>query len=511
MERTEDEHVPSVPPGELDALYCTGLPTTPRTEAGLVLVTGASGYIGGRLVLELLGRGYRVRCMVRGGDRESYAQRWPGADVVVADALAPSGLDAALDGVAVAYYLIHSLLLGPADFEEADRIAAQAFRDAAARCGVQQIIYLGGLGDMRESRSPHLRCRAEVAAELGAGSVPVTQLRAAVIIGGGSASYEIIRHLVGRMRLHLIPHWGRNRCQPIWVGDVLRYLVGVLESPDAMGRSFDIGGADILTYELMLRQFAEVTGKRIAFVTSPVSNIKLYAYAASLLTPVPAQITAALMEGLRDEVVCRDDAISRFVPLEPRSYKESVVMALTREEQDRVATRWSDAYPPAHELAMKLHELEDGPTHAVSYTLDTSKQRAALFDSVCRVGGRTGWFDGNWMWRARGGLDRIFFGVGTARGRKRRRALEVHDVIDFWRVEDLRRDRRLLLRAEMKLPGKAWLEFMIDDADDRRRFTISAYYQTSGLFGRAYWYAFWPFHHFIFNGLLKQIERRAAD
>ncbi len=490
-------------------LHCHDLPTDPLPEIGPVLVTGASGYIGGRLVRELLFRGYRVRCMVRGGDRTALEKRWPGAEVVIGDALDRQSLVPALEGIHTAYYLIHSLLLGPTEFEAADIRAAATFQKVAAEQEVKQIIYLGGLGDRHGSRSSHLKCRAEVADELRAGTVPVTVLRAAVIIGGGSASYEIIRYLVSRIRLHPIPHWAKNRCQPIGVGDVLRYLVGVLETPATIGLSLDLGGRDILTYELMLRQFAEVTNKKVVFVSSPLSNIKLFAYVASLLTPVPAQITAALMAGLQDEVVCTNDEITRLVPIKPRSYKESVVLALSREEQDRVSTRWSDAYPTSHALALKLYELDGVPTYSTSYSILSDKASTALFKSVCQIGGKAGWFNSNWMWRARGGLDRILFGVGSARGRKPYPILQTNDVIDFWRVEDLQSNSRLLLRAEMKLPGKAWLEFAIAEENGMRRFSIRAFFHTHSLFGRLYWYTFLPFHHFIFNDLLIQIEQRA--
>jgi len=261
--------------------------------------------------------------------------------------------------------------------------------------GVKRIIYLAGLGEGLASRLRHLRSRMRVAEELGAGEVPVTTLRAAVIIGSGSASYEIIRHLVSRMPVLVIPHWAKNRCQPIAVRDVIRYLVGVLETPDTAGKSFDIGGEDILTYELMLKSFAQILNKKIIFPRALFSYIRFYSYLASLLTPVPAQITATLMEGLKDEVVCRNDEIKRYIPFTPLSYKEATIRALTREEQYRVYTRWSDAYPPAHALAMKLHEVDNGPQYTASYSLLTEKASFSLFKSVCMVGGKTGWFNNN--------------------------------------------------------------------------------------------------------------------
>jgi len=334
-------------------------------------------------------------------------------------------------------------------------------------------------------------------------------LRAAIIIGAGSASYEIVKHLVLRLPILLIPRWAENRCQPIAVRDVIKYLVACLEESETAGRSFDIGGTEVLSYREMLETTAGLLQLRRFFVTSPFPWLGSYAYVASLITPVPAAITRCLMEGLRNEVVCQEKGIDELVPLELSTFSEAIVAAMSREEQDRVRTRWSDAYPPAHELAMKLHEVEGGPRFSVRYSIDSAKDSASLFASVCRVGGKEGWFHNNWMWWLRGVVDRLLLGVGSLRGRKNQRTLNMSDVIDFWRVEDLRPKERLLLRAEMKLPGKAWLEFVIDETDEERRLEINAYFDTSSLFGKAYWYFFLPFHDLIFKDLLKQIEARA--
>lgn len=493
---------------DINGLFCHDLPTQPLRDAGTVLVTGASGYIGGRLVPELLARHYPVRTMVR-ADPSACTVRWPDVEPVEADALNPVSLRKALAGVHTAYYLIHSLLLGPRGFEEADRRSAVHFREAAAQSGVKRIIYLGGLGDMRTSRSRHLQARMQVADELKQGPVPVTILRAAIIIGSGSASYEIIHHLVNRLPVLFIPRWARTKCQPIAIRDVIKYLVGVLETPKTAGMDLDIGGPEILTYEIMLKTFAEVIHKRNLFPGAPISYLPIYAYLASLLTPVPAQITLSLMEGLKDEVVCRNDDIRRLIPFEPLRYREAVVRALTREEQDRVYTRWSDAYPRDCELAIKLDEVRTQPSYTVTYAVFSDKSSQALFRSVCRVGGDHGWFHNNWMWRVRGSFDRVVFGVGSQRGRKSASRLHIHDVVDFWRVEDLRENERLLLRSEMKMPGRAWLEFSLGEEGEKRKLSITAYFDARGLSGKIYWYLFWPFHHSIFQGLVEQIERRA--
>ncbi len=473
-------------------------------------MTGAAGYIGGRLVPELLTRGYRVRAMVR-RDSPEYHARWPRAEIAVADALDErmEDLEKALEGVDTAFYLLHSLFLGLKKFEAADIKAAINFRKAAQKKNVRRIIYLGGLGDIRSPLSSHLRSRMEVAEELKRGPIPVTILRAGVIIGSGSSSYEIIQHLVRRLEVIFMPSLAKNRCQPIAVRDVIKYLVGTLEVPETTGGHFDIGGADVLTYEEMLRVLSQTLQKRRIFIYLPFLGLRVFAYLASLLTPVPAPITKCLMEGLKNEVVCQENRIKEYVPFEPLPYKDAVVLALGREEQDQVRTRWSDAYPPAHGLAVKLHEMETGPCYSARYSLMTGKSAASLFGSLCNIGGKEGWFENNWLWRMRGMIDRILGGVGTSRGRRSYGGLMINDVIDFWRIEDLREDQRLLLRAEMKLPGKAWLEFSIEEVDASRRLSLLAHYDAEGFWGKAYWYACLPFHHFIFKDLLAAIEKRS--
>ncbi len=489
-------------------LLCADLPCRPRPDLGKVLVTGGTGYVGGCLVSELLGRGYDVRVMVRAASSE-HRERWGQAEIVVADALNREELSRALEGVHTAYYLIHSLLLGPKRFEAADNQSAGNFREAADEQGVQRIIYLGGLGDVRTRLSRHLQSRMRVAEALRQGRVPVTILRAAIIIGPGSASYEIIKHLVQRLPVILVPNWVRTQCQPIAIQDVIRYLVGALEVDETVGGSFDIGGADILTYEEMMRSTASVLGRKLFFIRVPFGNIRFFSYMGSLITPVPAPITLCLMEGIANDVVCLNSDIRRLVPFPPLAYREAVIRAMSREEQDQVHTRWSDAYPPAHELAIKLHELSAPPRYTCVYSLTTDKPASALFRSVCRIGGKEGWFHANWMWRLRGMVDRVLIGVGASRGRRSISSLRVNDVIDFWRVERLKRDEMLLLRAEMKLPGLAWLEFGITPEGERNRFSVTAHFETETWFGKAYWYAFLPFHSFIFTDLIEEIEKRS--
>ena len=509
MAMTFSENISSIEPKENEYLYCHDLPSKPLAGMGKVLVTGASGYIGGRLVPELLARGYKIRVMVR-APSPNYQELWPEVEVFTADALEFNHLRSALKDIDTAYYLIHSLLLGQEEFVKADIQAAINFRLAAEQNQVKRIIYLGGLGDTQTKLSTHLQSRIQVAEELKKGKVPVTTLRAAIIIGSGSASYEIIQSLVRRLPVIFIPRWAMTKCQPIAIRDVIKYLVGTLEIPETSGGSFDIGGTDVLSYYEMLKIRADLLNKKRIFVPF-LSFLPLYSYLGGLITPVPAPITRSLMEGLKNEVVCQNNLIQHYLPFKPLTYKEAIIRAMSREEQDTIYTRWSDAYPPAHQLALKLHELAEEPRFTSTYSLVTQKEASALFNCFCKVGGKEGWFSNNWLWRLRGTIDKILLGVGSSRGRRSQTTLKINDVVDFWRVEDLQKNRRLLLRAEMKMPGKAWLEFQIQDADYQRKLSIRAYFHTQSLGGKLYWYFFLPFHRFIFNGLIKQIEKRSVS
>jgi len=479
---------------------------TPEKGVDTILVTGATGYVGGRLVTALLSKGHKVRIMARVADDEC-RERWPGVEIVVADALNLEQLLIALEGVHTAFYLIHSLLLGPKKFRDADTRAATNFRLAAEANEIQRIIYLGALGDSQTLLSTHLRSRIEVAEHLQRGLVATTELRAAIIIGSGSASYEILKNLVRRLPIFLLPAWARTECQPISIRGLIHVLIGVMNEYETAGKSYDIGGMEILTYEKMLRIMSHTMGRKKLFAHTPLSSIRVYAYIASLLTPVPATIIRALMEGCRNKVVCNPQNLLPERLYQPIPFKEAIVKAMSREEQDAVHTRWSDEYPPAHELAIKLKELKKPPEYISVYSIFSTKSAEALFRSICRIGGTEGWFHANWMWRLRGMLDRLLLGVGTSRGRRSASTLRVNDVVDFWRVERLVRDENLLLRAEMKLPGKAWLEFRIDPENHGNRLAVTAYYEPHGLPGRLYWYNFLPFHYFIFTNLIKQLDR----
>lgn len=328
-------------------LFCKSLPTKPVPGIGKILVTGASGYVGGHLIDELLARGYQVRLMLR-GNIEAYKKRWPDAEIIAADAFDPEQLKAALSGIEVAYYLIHSLNLGTKRFESADNRAALNFKNAAEENQVKRIIFLGGLGDVSAHLSHHLGSRIDTAINLIMGKVSVTTLRAAVIFGSGGSSYEIIHHLVKKLPILLPPPWAKNKCQPIALSDLIKYLIGVLEVPETAGGYYDVGGRDILTYEEMLKDFAKIINKKMLFINSPFNAISLYSYMASLISPVPYTLIRCLFESLQNETICLENSIRNIIPFQPLSYKEMILEAMTREERDRLV------FPPKNTIDISL-------------------------------------------------------------------------------------------------------------------------------------------------------------
>lgn len=487
---------------------------TPPSRSLRVLVAGATGYIGRRLVDELVAAGHEVRCVARTPrklDGEPWRDR---VEVVQGDVLDPASTAAACVDIDAVYYLVHSIGADE-DWEERDRRAASNVRDAAAAAGVRQIIYLGGLGDDNgTSLSPHLSSRHDVGAVLRSGPVPVTELRAAVIIGSGSASFEMLRYLVEVLPIMTTPRWVETRVQPIGVQDVLRYLVGVLLEPAAVGRTLEIGGADVLTYHRMMDLYAEEAGlRRRIIIPVPVLTPRLSSLWVGLVTPVPADLARPLIDSLVNEVVVRDDAIRRIVPFEPIDARESIRRALTRVRDLDVATRWTDAElfgrTPADPMPNDP-SWSGGVVFADHQRVEGEADAAALFAEVTRLGGERGWLVGNWLWSIRGVLDLVFGGVGMRRGRRHPTELRVGDVVDFWRVEAVEPDRLLRLRAEMRLPGEAWLEWEITPTERGARLDQRARFQPRGLWGRAYWYGVAPFHRFIFRPLARRLVREAT-
>ena len=490
--------------------------TTSTPTGQTCLVTGATGYIGGRLVPELLAAGHRVRVMTRSPERLR-DQPWAGrVETARADAGDAEAVAAACAGVDVVYYLIHALGTGT-EFEETDRRTAWVMARAAREAGVGRLVYLGGLEPRGEELSPHLRSRAEVAEILLGSGVPTAVLRAAVVLGSGSASFEMLRYLTERLPVMVTPRWVHSRIQPIAIRDVLRYLVGCATLPADVHRCFDIGGPDVMTYLEMMQRFAAVAGlPRRRILPVPVLSPGLSSHWVGVVTPVPASIARPLVESLRNTVVCSEHDIAQYVPDPPEGllgFDEAVLLAIQRVKDQTVATRWSSASTPgapSDPLPTDPH-WAGGTLYLDEKTRDTDASPEALWRVVEGIGGETGWYSFPLAWEVRGWLDRAVGGVGLRRGRRSPSDLYVGDALDFWRVEELVEGRLLRLRAEMRLPGLAWLEFHVEQGDGRTRLRQRATFKPNGLFGNLYWWVLVPFHGPIFGGMVRNICRAAEQ
>ena len=470
-----------------------------------ILVVGASGYIGGRLVPLLAGHGHDLILMSR--DPRPLAARFPDATVVVADLLDLSTLPPALEGIEVAYYLAHSMGAGERGFAERDRSAARNFAQAARQAGVSRIVYLGGLGDDSAALSHHLASRHETGAQLASGGVPVTEFRAAVIIGSGSASFEILRHLTERLPIMMTPRWVGTRCQPIAVADVLDYLVGALDHPEVIG-VVEIGGSDILSYGDMMRTYARLRGLRRLMIPVPVLTPRLSSYWVNLISPVPARIARPLIEGLRNEVIVRDPGPAARFGLHPVTYAEALARAIDRVHGDGLDSTWFDAVArPDRASLVTLTSREGMIVERRGRVVGATPER--VFAEVERLGGEAGWPYANLLWRIRGFLDRLVGGVGMRLGRRDPVHLRVGDALDFWRLEEVRRPTLLRLRAEMKVPGRAWLQYDVTPTERGTRLVQTAFFEPKGLPGLVYWYVLYPVHGLIFRGTVRVLAERA--
>jgi uncharacterized protein YbjT (DUF2867 family) len=471
-----------------------------------LLVVGASGYIGGRLVPLLQALGHELVLTSR--HAEPLAARFPRATVVAADLLDPSTLPPVLEGIDVAYYLAHAMGAGERGFAERDRQAARNFALAAQRAGVSRIVYLGGLGDDSADLSHHLASRHETGAELAAHGVPVTEFRAAVIIGSGSASFEILRHLTERLPVMITPRWVGTRCQPIGIRDVLDYLVGTLDHPHITG-IVEIGGPDVLSYGDMMRGYARLRGLRRLMIPVPVLTPRLSSYWVNLVSPVPAGIARPLIEGLRNEVVVRDPAPASAFGIRPLPYVEMLHRAMDRTDPDTVESTWFDALAdPGKASLSSLSSHEGMIIERRGRVVSADPERA--FAEVERVGGDAGWPYANALWRVRGVFDRLVGGIGMRLGRRDPDHLRVGDALDFWRVEEVRRPTMLRLRAEMKVPGRAWLQYDVTPVDGGSRLVQTAFFEPKGIPGLVYWYLLYPVHGLIFRGTVRVLAERAT-
>jgi len=475
-----------------------------------VLVTGATGYVGGRLVPRLLDAGHRVRVLARDPARLAGRPWLPRVEVVRGDVLDPATLPAALAGTEAAYYLVHSMG-DTASFAERDLEAAAAFGAAARDAGVRRIVYLGGLGDPSSGLSAHLRSRQDTGERLRAAGVPVTEFRAAVIVGAGSLSFEMVRWLAERLPAMICPRWVYQRIQPIAIGDVLEYLVRALDVPASAGRVVEIGGADVLTYRDMLLGYARLRGLRRLLVPVPFLSPRLSSHWVHWMTPIPRGIARPLVEGLRNEVVVRDGEARRLFPdVHPVPYEEALRRALDRLERGEIETAWSDALASSQgDRRPVTLSVQEGMI-VERREFDAPVGPEALFRAFTGLGGDRGWLYANWAWRARGVLDRLAGGVGFRRGRRDPDRLRPGDALDFWRVEALEPGRLLRLRAEMKVPGRAWLQFEALPRPGGSRLVQTAFFAPRGLAGHLYWYALYPVHRAIFANLGRRVAELAA-
>jgi len=478
-------------------------------QPALCLVTGATGYIGGRLIRELLAHGYRVRILARNPERLREHPWIDQVEVSAGDAHDPKALAKALAGVDVAYYLLHALM-SKDDFEAEERSLAKGFAKAAKSAKVSRIVYLGGIiAESEKNLSPHLKARTETGEILRASGVPTIELRAGVVIGSGSASFEMLRYLTERLPIMTVPKWVNNRIQPIAIRDVLRYLVGSATIDSKISGDFDIGGPEVFTYKEMMMQYAAAAGlrKRI-IIPIPVLTPRLSSGWVGLVTPVPYTLAKRLVASLKNEVVARDDRIRSLIPdpvggLTP--FKGAVQLALKRIKEASVETRWTNASLPGtpSDPLPTDPEWAGGSLHTDIRVVDSTDPIDVVWARVESIGGDNGYSTATWAWRLRGLLDRLVGGVGLRRGRRDPNHLIEGEALDFWRVEAIQRPYLLRLRAEMKMPGRAWLEFKLEETETGTRLTQRAIYAPMGLLGHLYWASVWPMHGIVFPSMAR--------
>lgn len=478
-----------------------------------VLVTGATGYIGGRLVPRLLEAGYEVRCLSRNPGKLRDVPWADDVEAVAGDASSTDDLEAAMAGVDIAYYLIHAI--GTDDFERTDRETAHAFAAAAHAAGVGRIVYLGGMAPDTERLSPHLRSRQEVGQILLDSGVPTAVLQAAVIIGSGGASFEMLRYLTERLPAMVTPTWVQTRIQPIAIRDVLHYLVGAAELPPDVSRRFDIGGPDVVTYEQMMQMYARVSGlHRRLIIRVPILSPTLSAHWVNVVTPVPRAIAAPLVESLVNEVVAHDHDIGQYVPDPPAGLADlerAIRLAIKRVREADVETTWSSA----NWSSAPSDPLPSDPDWAGGSLFVDERDEVVeatpeqLWAVIEGIGGKNGWYSWPLAWAVRGWLDKLGGGPGLNRGRRDAVHLREGDVLDWWRVEHIERPRLLRLRAEMRNPGRSWLELGVVVEGDDTHYHQRAIFYPRGLAGQLYWRAISPFHGVVFGGMLRNIATAA--
>jgi uncharacterized protein YbjT (DUF2867 family) len=480
----------------------------PQALPPLILITGATGYVGGRLLKELEKTAYRLRCLAR--QPQFLLPRVAATtEVVRGDVLDLASLKEAVRGVHTAYYLVHSMG-STAAFEAADRQAAQCFAIAARQAEVQRVIYLGGLGDSHSTLSPHLRSRQEVGEILRASGIPVIEFRTSIVIGSGSASFEIIRALVERLPVMITPRWVSMRTQPIAIEDVVAYLLAALDVPGHGSEVFEIGGADQVCYGDIMREYARQRGLRRCMIPVPVLTPHLSSLWLGLVTPVYARIGRQLIDSIRHATVVQDDTARRVFPVQPMGVRQAIARALCYEDHAYAETRWSDALSTSGRQPA-WGGVRFGTRVVDSRVAQVARPPALAFKPIRQIGGARGWYYANWLWHLRGWLDLLVGGVGLRRGRRDPAWLAAGDTVDFWRVEAFEHDHRLRLMAEMRLPGRAWLEFEVQGDATSAHIRQTAIFDPVGVGGRLYWYALYPLHRMIFAGMLRGIVRACEN
>jgi len=470
-----------------------------------IAVLGASGYVGGRLVPRLLEEGYSVRCLARNPEK-LVSRNWPSVEVVYGDVLQPESLKSALKNIDVLYYLVHSMQ-GKKDFENLDTTAAYNCGFSAKEAGVKRIIYLGGLVKHPANLSPHLKSRQEVGNILRKAGVEITELQASIIIGSGSASFEIIRDLVRKLPVMITPRWVQSLCEPIAIKNVLEYLLACLQESKTINQILEIGGGEVISYGNMMKTIARIMGKRLIMIPVPVLTPRLSGYWLNIISTVPISIALPLVEGLRNDSITSDQRIREWINIDLLSFEESVRSALLEDRLGSLVSRWTEAENSTSNFVgidQKQKTLQD------HRKIESDIAANKIFQTIQVIGGDTGWYYANWIWQLRGIVDRMIGGVGMRRGRRHPVDIRIGDAIDFWRVERYEAGKSLKLRAEMKLPGKAWVEFRCQKVNERTSlFEQIATFHPANWLGYLYWYSILPVHLLVFRNMAKNIVKHS--